>query len=411
MKVEPKQFIRDMAEQGVFPENVTCPNRCKFCYEFRMSELYPKFESVHIPRYTNETFELAFNLLKDKFLRPMYCKKEGDCLMYFPKSDAFSLGLSPQQLEEMIKQHRREHDRIQLYTTGLEANVQDIKYLVDEYDIGIHLSIITYDPAIRSKVMNKNIDMENVVRISKVLKKKSNIFLIYFNKRQILSDLEKINRHSVDKNVNILIHKLFYNRLDSDIIVDYAKKAENDYKEFVYHIKENKDILQGRTTIFFPESEMYAFKFRKQIRELLNQCNASDGNALFCSYGAYSMIKNHFNGGKMTVIPVKNVAGGNTDFTQSITVNNIMDEIEKLKSNGVALNNVYLPGPIFSWGEGKFDLNGDGPEKIKERFPEIESTVIDIPMHIIKSHLNLQDCIDYFEKAYHLSKDIDQIRR
>lgn len=397
-----------MTAKGVFPENVRCPNKCSFCFEYSFSRLFPWIKTVRISPYTAEDFDLVFNNLKNKSLRPyLYYKRVDNQFFYYPKCDAFSLGFTTQQIETMLQAHKNsleENDKLyatgfKLYTTGLNTDAEQIRYLISKYPIGIHFSIITFDPVIRSKIMNRKITLENIEKICKVLKRGSLVFLIYFNKEQIIFDLNELNRYSLKEDVNIYIHKLYYNQVDPQYLSDYSNKGKEDFKEIVYYLKNNIDVLKGRTLVFSPEPEIYAYKFRKEIKELLNTCKGESNEAIFCSGGACSIIKEHFQNEKINVVAMKTDFGGCINFTQGITIRNIISKIEDMKSNGITLKHIYLPSTIFSWIEDKYDMNGDNQELIKKHYPDIKVSIIDVPYRITNSVVNLEDCIGYYENC------------
>lgn len=396
------QLLRGV-ELGWLPLNVHCPNKCAFCFETRIEKLLPEVQKLYIPRYNKERFDLYMKASKSiwgsekpsKKRRVCSFAKIGNQICYLSTCDFFSVGLSSQQIETLIQ-----YGIIStVYTTGLNVDIDFLRYLSRKYrhKFNVFLSIVTFDPILRGRLMNASIDFDKIIRICDVLASPTYMFM-YFNKNQTISDIEIINDYSVKNNGTIYISKLYYNRLDPVYLVNLANNAEEEFKSIVYYLKTFDDKLKNisKRLSFSPKPEIYAYRWRKQIIELLQVCDGVGTEALFCSQGAYTVIKNYFKDYEINIVPLKNCFGGCVDLSVGITVNSVLKAIEELLATGIKLKQIYIPNTFFLI-DYKYDFEGNAIENIRKIYSNIEVTVIDIPPDINRSVLTLDECIDYFE--------------
>ena len=387
------------AKNGYFPDNCFCPGQCKFCYERDFTKVFPGIRTQCIPVYTKEAFDFFCKKLfdyrkinKEKIdlkIRGNCLQKTKDGFQYFPACDFFNLGLTQSQIEKVVQIQN------EFYTTGLNADFKLIKALSEKYPnkFRLHLSIITFDPSIRRNIMNPDINMDNLKKICKVAIRPV-YFLVYFNKKQIASDIGILNKFSQKNKGSFYIHKLYYNKFSPDCIKDYATKGEDNFKSIIYYLKFNDKKLGNisKRLYFAPSSKIYAWKSQNDIEQLLKVCKGSDSEAIFCSIGAYQLIRSLRK--KMHVIAIENSMGGCVDFTIGITVKSIIHKISEMSADGIVLRYIYIPKSMFVFKD-KFDLNGDTVGLIKEEFPGIKIKVIDIPLRVHAS-LSLDTCFRYY---------------
>lgn len=388
------------------PFNVPCPCRCTFCYETKFSKLFPWIKTVYIPPYNEKRFKFCQNVHSRQGALPtdgLFIRKAGNQLQYFPHCDFFALGLTDKQIEALVLSFKSSGKSFLAYTTGYNADLKFVKYLSSKYPdtFRMHLSIVTFDPWIRKNLMNPDIDVENVKRLSRVISRPV-YFLMYFNKEQVASDVALLNESSVKTHGTFYFHRLYYNKLSPEYIINYSDAAERNFREIIYYLKSNDDKLKGisRRLILSPDSKIYAWTWKEEIKKLLKGCRGTDKEAIFCSYGAYEVIRSVVSD-KTHVIPVKSCFGGCVDFTLGLTVKSIVEEIKKLLESGAALRRIYLPDSMFC-AEGKFDLNCDSIELIKKAYPKLEVKVIKIPSRILKSTINLDFCLRYYKNRIKL---------
>lgn len=405
-----KMILMQGAASGLIPSNIVCPGQCKFCYETKFSKLFPWIKTIYMPRYTHESF--AFYLKAYEYfgrnsstcaraLVPGGPKKVGKELHYYPYADFFSLGLTNRQIEKLIQDYKRRKKCLTIYTTGLNADFKLLKYLAFKYAgfFRFHLSIITFNLQIRERLMNPDIDMANLKKIC-MIAFKSTFFFIFFNKRQMIKDINIVNEFTLKNKGNYYIHKLYYNKLAPKYIANYAIKTEKEFKDFVFYLyshgEEFKNISQ-RLAIS-PDSRIYAYRWRDQIVRALHRCKGNDNEVIFCSHGVYDVIRRHFRKKAPHLVKIKSCFGGNIDFTMGITIRSIFPKINRMLAKGVRINHIYIPSSIFHVN-GEYDLNGDNINLFKHTFPELKITVIKIPSKIINSVVSLNDCVKYY--LYH----------
>jgi hypothetical protein len=397
---EYKKILIMGAKGGYLPSNCVCPVACKFCYEKYFTKTFPSVETRYIPGYTDESFDYFYN----KFLFYQSDKKRNTntvsfqqniqkqrCrIQFLPTADFFSLGLSQRQIVKIIQVQDV------FYTTGFNVDSKFIEYLTQKYPgkFRLHLSIVTFDSNIRKQIMNQDIDIDNLKKICEVAIKPT-YFLLCFNKKQIVSDINILNKLSLKNKGDFYIHKLYSTKFSPDIIKNYAIKGENDFQSVVYYLKFN-DVKLGaisKRLSFSPSSSLYAWRFREEIKKLLKVCKGLSSEAIFCSPGAFEVVSGFKN--KANVVPVENSMGGNIDFAQGITIRAIICRIRQLIAKGSILKDIYIPSSMFVF-RSKFDLNGDTVNLIKQELPEIRVKVINIPLWVTKSVLTLDTCFKYY---------------
>lgn len=243
--------------------------------------------------------------------------------------------------------------------------------------------------------MHPKIDMENLKKICEVALGPI-YFLLYFSKSQVVSDIDILNNASIKNKGHFYIHRLFYNKLSPPDIIDYSDKAENEFEGIIYYLMFNDKKLKNisRRIEFSPHSKIYAWHFRKKIKELLRVCKNRDDGAIFCSQGAYPVIQNSV-GEKAHVVAIKNRFGGCVDFICGVTLRDVLSEISRFSAKGIALKDIYIPSSMFCI-EKRYDLNGDSVKFIKTACPKIKTHVLRVPPSIIHSTLTLDDCMRYY---------------
>ncbi|MFC1658035.1 hypothetical protein ACFL1D_01490 [Candidatus Omnitrophota bacterium] len=331
--------------------------------------------------------------ITDSFIMPVM--KIADKFHYFPRCDFFSLGLSFKQIELILKNRKIP---LEIYTTGLNVNIDQIKYFSSKYPdkFNVFLSIITLDPGIRKRVMNPNISIANLKKICVVLRRPI-FYLLYLTKEQLISDIEYLNPFTVRNNGSFYIHKLYYNRLSPVYIKEYSDNARHDFQAIVAYLKKNNGRLENisRRISFSPEPQIYAWAWKKELKKLLSVCKGKPGEAIFCSHGAYPIIRAIINK-DAHVVPVHSCFGGCVDFALGITVKAILSEIKKIlrKSH---LKHIYIPHTMFGI-DMRLDLHLDSVDLIKKTYPRIKITIITVPDRLSMSVLSLKQCVSFYSR-------------
>ena len=385
-----------------FPQHVPCPNRCRFCYEQEIDKLLPWVTVRCIRPFTDELFMSylgkadAILRLKQKQSQSMeslspFLQYKGK-VYYFPKCDFFSLGLKQSHIELILRVGKP----LTAYTTGLNVDYDQIKYLFKKYPhkFRLHFSIVTLDKKIRSEVMNPRIDLRQVRKICRIVKD-SIFFLLFFNKRQMISDLKALNTYSLKNNNIFSMHKLFYNRISDPLIRSYVENSEQGFRECVDYLRLNNKRLKGISSRIqvTPDSKAYGWARRKEISPLLRGIKDREDSAVFCSQGISDVMRGAFK--KAKVIPLKSCFGGNVDFVLGMTVKDVIENCTKLFNKGVKIKRIYLPDRMFSVSN-KFDLNLDSISLIKKAFRGLEIHVVSVPLPLLKKAVSLDDCASYY---------------
>lgn len=401
------------AREGFLPLNVRCPCKCTFCYESTFSKMFPWIRTMYIPRYRDETFNFFFQraseysiwkngkieLIPTLSLVENSIRKIGNELQYFPNCDFFNIGLTHKQIEAVVKNSNSLI--FQHCFTGLNADFELIKYLSVKYRkfFRIHLSIITFDPKIRKDLMNPNINIQNLKKICKVAIRPE-FYVLYFNKEQIIADIDILNEFSIKNRGQIYIHRLYYNKISPEYIKDYSIKAEKQFEAIIFYLKNNDRKLKNISSrlTFTPSSKIYAWFLQEEIKKLLKACKNTTREAIFCSQGAYQTIRSLADE-KMHVVPIENCIGGCVDFAIGMAIKSVILKIKEMLADGIVLTHIYLPDAMFIVGK-RFDLNGDGVDLIEKTFPGIKVNVIKIPHAMLHTGVTLDVCLRYFISQY-----------
>jgi hypothetical protein len=225
--------------------------------------------------------------------------------------------------------------------------------------------------------------------------------LLFFNKRQLISDISFLNYYSIRNNNSIEISNLFYSKVSPQIVREYAQQADSEFESAINYIRENKGALcdskVSRVT-FYPDSQIFSWSRRKRMQSLFKYCEDTKNSAVFCSRGAFNIIRSLFR--QANIIPVESCYGGNIDFVLGMTVKQIIVKINDLMHKGITLKYVYLPDKMFSISN-KFDLNRDTTECLKKAFPSIGIFIIQVPAYFIDGGVTFKECVDYYlDKSY-----------
>ncbi len=391
---------------GYLPSNVRCPAGCRFCYERSLSRLFPAIETRTLPRYSDASlayFRSVWELvhpgeeadLPADADQPAFVRA-GDISRYFPRCDSFSLGLSGDQIEGLV----RDGIVTAWSTTGLGLDVPLLERLSRRYPdrFRVHLSIITFDVRLRARLMNPAIDLAAVRAASDVLVEPV-LFLMYLDPDQVASDVEELAPKARRSGGSIYLHKLYYNRLDSPEVAELADRAEESFPAVVGWLQENDDRL-GRLSerlALSPHSRVYAHRWREELARLLDPCRGGS-EAVLCSTGARTVLEELLGDRGVHVVPVESALGGSVDFTVGMTVSGVRRALERLDRRGVALERVYLPSTMFPV-EGRHDLDGRAVEALTDSHPELDVVVVEVPAGMSESTVSLDDCVSFLRQG------------
>lgn len=397
-----QEVLKRGAQERFLPLNIHCPNRCLFCYESEFTAIVPWLKTRYIPQYTRETFNFFFQQAfgrsagksRTKLGAMSTCiQKINNAWHYFNQCDFFNTGLNHRQIERIIKNSGPGS----YYTTGLNVDSEFIRYLVKRYprQFFLHLSLITFDPVIRRKIMSPHIDIENIKKICAIAKN-SVCFFLYFTKDQLLSDCTMLNAFSPENTWNVYVHRLYYNKNSPECLKEYSLRGEKELEAIIYYLKKNEMKLKhiSKPVFFSPSSDIYAWFWRREIKKLLSICKNVSGEIIFCSEGASRIIR-EVAGEKISVVPIKNCMGGSVDFTFGMTIQAVIVKINRFLKEGIPVQQIYLPSSMFVEGND-FDLQGVRIGLLKKTFPGIKVVIISIPHQMSRSKIPLDICLKYF---------------
>lgn len=377
-----------------------CPAECKFCYQRNFVRLFSHIKQKNGARHMRQICKnlLAAKKIKQHIGYPI--EKIGNTAYYIPDCDFFAIGLKNSQIESLIKKRYITY----IYTTGFNLDVGFIEYLYKkspEYFPKVHLSVITLVPTIRAELMNPRIDLTNVKKIASILKNPI-FFILYMNKEQFMSDISFLNPLTLKNNGQIYIHKLYYDELSFTVVKDLSVSGTNEFRQMVEYLDKNDKKLKNisRRIFFAPEPEIFAWKWRREIKKLLEICKDKSNEAIFCSKAAFPIIRKHIT--NANVIPVKSQSGGCINYSHDMPVKGIISLINELLAKKINLNQIYLPSSMFPV-QKKFDFNLDNVNLIERLYPEIKINVIQIPPEIIFSTVSLEDCRNFYSSPISLS--------
>lgn len=387
-----------------FPINVKCPVRCAFCYEARISDLFDWIETVTIPPYNDSRFA-KFEAVHAEALKweaqtgrdpliaslPPFDVFE-DGMAYHPTCDTFLSGLSETQIEKMVQ--LRVGDKCMLHTVGLNVKPDFIARLTKKYldTLWMHISIITFDAAIRKQVMPTGIKIECIEELCRV-SRSATLFLIHFTSNQLCTDIERLCELTEPNQGQIYIHKLYTNRLSPKRQLKLAAIAEQQLEATIARLAQSN--LCGRQLMLNPGGAIQAYTRRNELYKLFDDCTGLDNEVVFCSPGAFDVIESFFSEVPNKVVAMPSAFGGNIDFLQGCRVRSVLEYIKEQRAAGKKIEHVVLPQAMFWIGEG-CDIGGERPELLTENLFDLTVTLLPVPQEMICSAVNLEDCIRYF---------------
>lgn len=388
------------------PLNVACPARCAFCYESRVTKVLPHVQTAYLPAYD----DAHFDVFRQMYARcreweaatsrePLYgflptFEHTPQGITHFPMCDVFSAGLTHEQIEELVR--IREGDTCLLYAVGLNIDPGFIAFLSRRYPetFRLHLSIVTFDPAIRRRLMSPKIDVEALRRVCSVTHQ-ATFFLMLFTEEQLTNDVAEILASTTADNGGLFLHKLYHDRCSPKRVVEYSRAADYHREAAIRSLARMR--RDGRPFMCSLGADIQACTRRREIAQLLEPCTGEPDEAVFCSPGAFPVVRDFFGAAENAVIPMESAFGGNLDLVQGGTVRGVVDQINGLLEEGRRLRRVVLPDAMF-WIDGEYDVNGDRVGVISEAFPDIEVEVVRIPVAVIRSVVDLDDCLAYFDQ-------------
>jgi hypothetical protein len=323
-------------------------------------------------------------------------------ISHFPECDLFSSGLSHAQIEELIA--IREGAVCYLYSVGLGLDPEFVGHLSRKFPetFRLHLSIVTFDPATRGRLMNPAIDVDALRRACS-LAHQATFFLMLFDEDQLLADVEEVLSLTRDENGGFFFHKLYHDRLSPERVVDYARRARGQREGAVRRIAR---LATGRRPLLCSlGGDIQAYARRHEIQACLAPSTGEADEVIFCSPGAFRVIDHYCGRTANLVRPLESAFGGNVDFAQGCTARDAIRQIEALLASGRRVRRVLLPSSMF-WIDGEHDLGGDRVEAVSAAFPELEVVPIAVPHEVVFSVADLGDCLAFFDDP-HLQRYLD----
>lgn len=387
------------------PLNVRCRARCAFCYDRRVAELLPHVRTEYIPPYDEARFD-EFRQMHGRAVQwevetgrdPLYgilptFERTAGGVVHFPNCDIFSAGLSHEQIEELVRM--RQGDVCLLYSVGLDLDPDFVAYLTEAYPdtFRLHLSIVTFDPAIRRRLMHSDIDVDALRRVCSIVRH-GTFFLMLFGEEQLAADVEHLLTITGPDNGGLFLHKLYYDRCSPRRVVEYARRAEQEREAAVRRVA----ALGGdrRSIMCSLGGDVQAFTRRFEIYGMLWTCTRSSDEVILCSGGAHPVLEQYFRPWDNEVVPLESAFGGNVDLVQGLTARSAAVALESLRAAGRSVGRVALPDAMF-WLEGGYDVHGDGVDVLRRQFPEVTFDLLEVPMPVICSVVDLADTLAFFD--------------
>jgi hypothetical protein len=399
------------------PLNVRCPGGCAFCYESRVSELIPQVATELIPRYDEERFD-AFRQMHERALAweaatgrwplfstlPAFERTPAGEIVHFPMCDVFSAGLTHAQIEELIAM-RAGGDVCYLYAVGLDLDPDFVGHLTRRFPetFRLHLSIVTFDPGLRGRLMNPRIDLD-ALRRACAQTQGATFFLMLFDQAQLVADVEELLALTGEANGGFFFHRLYHDRLSPAGVVELAEAARGHREGAVRQIAR---LATGRRPLMCSlGGDLQAFTRRHEIHACLQVSTGEPDEVIFCSPAAFRVIDRYCGRSANLVRPLRSAFGGNIDFAQACTARDAISQLEALLAEGRQLRRVLLPSAMF-WIDGAYDVEGVGVEAIARRFPELSVELLQIPPEVVGSVVSLGDCLAFFDDPNRLAFDAD----
>lgn len=327
---------------------MSCSSGCKFCFENYLTKVFPDI------------------VIKNE--GPRYWFRDGK-VHHCRYSDFFDKKIDIRKVD-LFKHVAYGY----LYTTGLNLSVDDAKYFSDlSVKPGFCFSVITLDEDLRKELFTKCKEVDEVLKLIEILREPHiNLFCLSYD--QILKDIAIIN--SVSKKCTIGIALLEYNKYYPEYLIEYSKQGRKDFQRVVKFLYENK--IENYIKFFAP-SEIYAWNYREEIRQLLDQYEITNNDLILCSGGAFNTIRKLFKNVKC----IPNDFGGSIDFATAITSENVEECLEE------NWDRVFVPSNIW-WINNRYDFKGNSFNDFKRKHPNVE--IVSIPEVMMGSSLKLEDC-------------------
>jgi hypothetical protein len=399
------------------PLNVRCPGGCAFCYESRVAALLPQVTTELLPRYDEARFD-AFRQMHGRALAweaetgrpplfatlPSFERTPAGEIRHFPMCDVFSAGLTHAQIEELVAM-REGGGVCYLYAVGLDLDPDFVGHLSRRFPetFRLHLSIVTFDPALRGRLMNPRIDLD-ALRRACAQARGATFFLMLLDAAQLVADVEEVLALTREENGGFFLHRLYYDRLSPGAVVELAEAARGQREGAVRAIAR---LATGRRQVMCSlGGDIQAFTRRHELYASLATSTGGPDEVVFCSPAAFKVIDRYCRGTENLVRPLRSVIGGNVDFVQACTARDAVAQLEGLLAEGRRLRRVLLPSSLF-WIDGACDLNGDGVEAIAARFPELSVELVAVAPEVVGTVVSLGDCLAFFDDPNRLDDDAD----
>jgi hypothetical protein len=328
---------------------------------------------------------------------------------YRNHSDFFSLGLNLDQIEKIIRINKKHIKKYPFYTTGYNVNIEIIKYLTKKYPqtFRLWLSIITFNNNLKKKVIANWTNSKKIKEIIKISKDPS-LFLLHFNYKQTIKDLEIINKiKKSNKLENVYISSLYYDKFHSNIIKSLTNKSYKDFEKLINYLMSNKSKLRNIKSLSFDfPPEAFLWKFRNKFKIMFENYNLNNKDIILCSKGSCKIIKFLIKN-QAKVFPVSDSLYGSTNFTTTITTTDLIKNIKSLLNKNSKMKRIFVPSSIW-WINNKYDFEGNSIKVLQKKFPNVQIISVKIPWEITFSVLSLKECYDYYNYNFKKNKEIKE---
>lgn len=398
------EMLAKFARRGRFPLRSPCPNSCLFCYERNMSRMIPNSHLARLPVLTEQAFDYileqasAVNLPLDPGSSRMTLP-DGS-VIFFSFSDFFSQGFSVEQIDRLLTHNEQRPPVPYLYTNAQTLEPRMARLLSERHPSSflLYVSVFTFNDGIKIRLVPKWPGSRNLLEILPNLPQ-AVVYLTHFSFEQTIADLRTINDHAHPSEPPIVIlSRLHYNRIHPPVIRELAEGGLSEVPRLMEHLaKHPRDLPNiGSIAVQFP-STAYVWLFREFLGEKLAALDLGEGDVVLSSRAAYPVLGRLLAGSRAEVHGVADPLGGSTDFATTVTTPNLIARAKTLKGGGTRVKRIVVPSSMWPF-DGRC-MAGHTVDDLRDSFPGVDVSVVDIPADYISSSLTIEQTLNFFESG------------
>lgn len=396
-------LLREGVRWQVLPANTACPVGCEFCYESRMARLFDGLEVDYLPRYGEEAFEFFF----DRAARPgrgpvgigaVWLPYDGR-LHYSPTCDAFSLGLSQDQIRRLLRYNQEQlaeggwqkTSAMRWYTTGWKADPELIAELSRTFpdSFRIWLSVITFDDHRKRQVVRNATYRQQLLQILEAARSPV-VYLLHFDEAQTMEDLAVIDGLR-RPDISVLLQEMHHNLWHRERIKALSRRS-NDFSlaRVAVHLTSQPtpfvDLPLDRVRLCGPPPA-YAWSERERLAELLAPYEPGADDIVLCSKAALSTLEEVL-GGRARAFAVADRLRGSTTFATTVGSRDVAAKLREIRESGIHPQRVFLPSSF--WTLRGRDFFGDSRHELTREFPETSFVEVSVPQSMLSKTVDCQ---------------------